>query len=102
MFIQHTSANLQIKIDTGDTGINILKNAKVLVKLKRREHKVTKEAVVVNLDEQIAMCYLEPEDLILSGNYDYQVLIETQDGYTIKSALGSFYVNPSLMDYDKE
>ncbi len=98
MFIQHTSANLKIKIDIGNAGVNVLENASVLVKLKRREHQVTKEAIVVNIEEQIAMCYLEPEDLILPGNYDYQVVIKTRDGYTIKSSLGSFYVNPSIME----
>lgn len=98
MFIQHTSANLRIKIDAGDTEVNALENSKIFVKIKRREHQVTKEAIIVNLKEQVAMCYLEPDDLILPGNYDYQVLIETSEGYTIKSSLGSFYVNPSIMD----
>lgn len=100
MFIQNTNANLKIKIDTGETGINVLDGAKAIVKLKRREHKVTKEAVIVDLGEQVAMCYLEPEDLKLSGNYDFQLVITTKDGYTIKSAIGSFYVNPSIIDME--
>lgn len=98
MFIQGTTGNLRIKIDTSSiNNQNILEGASIIVKLKRRDHRVEKEAVIVNLEEQIAMCYLEPEDLILPGNYDYQVIVTTKEGHTIKSGLGSFYVSPSLM-----
>lgn len=98
MFIQGTSGNLRIKIDTSlINNQNILEGASIIVKLKRRDHRVTKEAIIINLEEQIAMCYLEPEDLLLPGNYDYQVIITTKEGHTIKSALSSFYVSPSLM-----
>lgn len=98
MFIQSTTGNLRIKIDTSSiNNQNILEGASIVVKLKRRDHRVEKEAVIVNLEEQIAMCYLKPEDLILSGNYDYQVIVTTKERHIIKSGLGSFYVSPSLM-----
>lgn len=98
MFIQSTTGNLRIKIDTSSiNNQNILEGASIVVKLKRRDHRVEKEAVIVNLEEQIAMCYLDPEDIKLPGNYDYQVIVTTKEGHVIKSALNSFYVSPSLM-----
>ena len=98
MFIQSTTGNLRIKIDTSSiNNQNILEGASIVVKLKRRDHRVEKEAVIVNLEEQIAMCYLDPEDIKLPGNYDYQVIVTTKEGHVIKSALNSLYVSPSLM-----
>lgn len=98
MFIQGTTGNLRIKIDTSSiNNQNILEGASIVVKLKRRDHRVEKEAVIVNMEGQIAMCYLDPEDIRLPGNYDYQVIVTTKEGHTIKSGLNSFYVSPSLM-----
>ena len=97
MFIQNSSGNLRIQIDTSEIGGDkILDGAQVSVKIKRRNHEVTKVAVIANVDENIAMCYLDEEDLCYPGNYDYQVIGTTKEGYTVKSALSSFYVSPSL------
>ena len=97
MFIQNSNGNLKIKIDTSESNEErVLDGAEVLVKIKRREHEVTKDAVVVNIDDQIAICYFDAEDLCYAGNYDYQVIVKTKEKYKIKSALSSFYVSPSI------
>lgn len=97
MFIQNSNGNLKIKIDTSEANEDrVLDGAEVLVKIKRRNHEVTKEAIIVNMDEQIALCYFDAEDLCYPGNYDYQVIVTTKEKYTIKSALSSFYVSPSI------
>lgn len=64
MFIQNSNGNLKIKIDTSESNEErVLDGAEVLVKIKRRGHEVTKDAVVVNIDDQIAICYFDAEDL---------------------------------------
>ena len=94
MFIQNTSANLRIKVKSVD--INVLEKAeKVIVKLKRRSNTIEKEAIIVNPEEQVAICYLQPEDLCIPGNYDYTIEVYVGKK-VIKSVMGSFYVNPAI------
>ena len=94
MFIQNTSANLRIKIKSEE--VNVLEQAtSVVVKLTRRNHTFCKEAIIVNPEEQIAICYLTAEDLCMPGNYDYSIEVVVGKK-VIKSGMGSFYVNPAV------
>lgn len=94
MFIQNSSANLRIKIHSEE--VNVLEQAtSVVVNIRRRNHKICKEAIIVNPEEQVAICYLTAEDLCMPGTYDYNV--EVQVGKRIiKSGMGSFYVSPAV------
>lgn len=97
MFIQNSRGNIRIQIDTTEIGGDkILEDAKVSVKIRRGNYELEREAIILSTDLNIAMCYLEAEDLKYPGNYDYQVLVTTKDGYVVKSALSSFYVSPSI------
>lgn len=94
MIIQNTSANIKIKIQSEEA--NLLEAAnKVLVNFSRRDHKFCKEAIIINPEEQIAICYLTAKDLCMPGNYDYNIEVHIGKK-VVKSGMGSFYVNPAV------
>lgn len=101
MFVQgsHGTIKINISLPIGSTeNISILENALVSVKFKKKKETFTKDCIITDAINGEAMCYLDPLDLSLSGNYEYQVIIKYNSGKIVKSYVNSFYVQPSIED----
>lgn len=96
MFIQGSNAELDIAVSVQEENVIPLDGASVFVYFQRRDYKFNKEAIVTDVANGKAICYLKPEDLIYDGNYDYQIVLKYSNGNTVKSCINSIYVYPAL------
>lgn len=96
MFIQGSNAELDISVSIQEENIIPLDSATVFVYFQRRDYKFNKEAIVTDVANGKAVCYLTAADLLYDGNYDYQVVLKYSNGNVVKSCINSFYVYPAL------
>ena len=98
MFIQGSNAELDISVSLPEGEVNVipLEDATVTVYFQRRDYKFNKEAIVTDVANGKAICYLKAEELIYDGNYEYQVVLKYSNGNTIKSCINTFFVYPAL------
>ena len=104
MFVQGAHGTIKVNIalpsEEPESNIILLENAEVIIRFKRKNTQFDKECIVIDAVLGEAMCYLTPDDLNQNGNYEYQVIVTYANGKIIKSAINSFYVQPSLLNMD--
>ena len=104
MLIQNTNAFIKVRVIMSglEKGlVNLVDDSTVKLVLTYRNHKVIKDCIISQSERDMVTCELSAEDLVETGNYNYQVQIRYENGIVKKSVQGSFYVSPSL-DFTEE